>query len=316
MAAILREMKHPILSDGGLPTPLTGIETPRVDVEDRGSLRTSKPVYASFGNWGRPLSPPKKSESKVSTDVPKPVVVKKECSSSEQDESSSDSGSEESDEKDDVSAAFGLASIMNPIRTSPGLSSSERSVKPDPSPRYPTQSPYTGLASQGQLSQSPSPMSGAGGKSDKSGPASPLPSMDLPALMPPLSPMADGPPSPVPSPVPTKSHVTDDSDHDIVHTKPVKPPSKPSNSSVQLSSDEEIEMETYREKQKKRKKASTTKSGSGSERGRNRKVPLDDSDDENDPFTINKDKSKISHGRSHSTSPIKKPSSRKTPSTL
>ena len=144
-------MKHPYpMSDsGGLPTPLTGIETPRVDVEERGAQR-HKPVYGMglpFSNLLKmPSSPPKKSSEPQPSNSPLdpvsvPPSIPKESSSSEH--SSSDSSAEESDDEnvknDTENAVFGLGSMLQPIKTSPSLPASERSVKPTPSPRYPTQ---------------------------------------------------------------------------------------------------------------------------------------------------------------------------------
>ena len=111
---IFQEMKHPYpMSDsGGLPTPLTGIETPRVDVEERGAQR-HKPVYGMglpFSNLLKmPSSPPKKSSEPQPSNSPLdpvsvPPSIPKESSSSEH--SSSDSSAEESDDENVNLVAF------------------------------------------------------------------------------------------------------------------------------------------------------------------------------------------------------------------
>ena len=157
-------MKHPFpLSDSvGLPPPLSGIETPRVEVEDRGAQR-HKPVYGFFPK----MSPPKKNFEPVSNNAtessPARPPANNHSSSSGSDSDSEDdksdkasgSDSEESDVKDEQNKIFSLDSMLKPSRLSP-LSSSERSVnvsersvkqspnygfQPTPSPAAPSPSP-------------------------------------------------------------------------------------------------------------------------------------------------------------------------------
>merc|ERR1719450_928681 len=135
-------MKHPFpLSDSvGLPPPLSGIETPRVDVEDRGAQR-HKPVYGFFPKIPN-TSPPKKNFEPVSTNATENSPVRPPAnnhssssgsdSDSEDDKSdksdkASGSDSEESDVKDEQNKIFSLGDLLKPSRLSP-LSSSERSV--------------------------------------------------------------------------------------------------------------------------------------------------------------------------------------------
>ena len=109
-------MKHPYpLSDnGGLPTPLSGIVTPRVEVEDRG-VQKHKPVYPSIFNPFKVEETGGKSPSRKNSEA---MTVKKDSSSSGSD-SDSGSDSEESDDKDDANnREFGLSTILQTNKTS------------------------------------------------------------------------------------------------------------------------------------------------------------------------------------------------------
>lgn len=291
MKAIFQEMKHPYpLSDnGGLPTPLTGIVTPRVEVEDRGAQK-HKPVYSTIfnpfqGEDSSGKSPPRKNSESMS-EKRNPSSSKAHEGSSSSD-SSSGSDSEESDDKDANNSEFSLTKILQTSKTSPGMS--ERSVKPTPSPRYPAPSPlYSShpTPSPAALATPATPATPYSGDNNDD-PGSPaMPSMNLPALLNPLSPMRDSEPE---SEQPTKQ-----SAGKIRHSV----------SSSKLSSDDEDERNKIKEKQRKSSKHRSRKSSnkSGSERVKSRKVVTEDSDSEPDVKP---------HIRSLSNSPIKKPSSKK-----
>jgi len=344
---ILAEMQQPLpsFSNSGLPTPISIIETPRVDIEDRGCNRTSRPVYpGGFGSWGRSLSPspPKKPdhptpavkltpEQPYQSPVDPPTKVTKD-SSSEQDESTSGSesddkdGSESDDKDDEAHMGFGLANLKQPIRTPPP-SSSERSVNKTttPSPRFPHPSPLGVM--------SPSPRASKSVSSQRSGAGSPLVAFpDVPPLIGPLSPMMDAPVGSIMSPLHTKSQDSESEQEESLKmpsTNKVKTKHTPSNSSVPLSSDDELAIEEERRKKmeedklgrkRKRKKSSQSSksnksvTGSESERGKSRKNKHnDDSDSDSfDTFTVKPNLNKIHTGRSHSTSPLKRPHSKKT----
>ena len=179
---IFQEMKHP----HAIPEPLSGIETPRVDV-DYNTQKQKKNVYAMGGMGFNPFrvddsnnilsssSPQKKiSESeniKTSTesahDSPPMPSVNKDSSSSEQDSSSESESEVESDkEKEDAASMFALGSLM-PIKSPQVVT---------PSPRHPTPSPQSVQSSLLPSVPSPSP----GAKSE--GP--PLPTFQaLPELL-------------------------------------------------------------------------------------------------------------------------------------
>ena len=99
--------------------------TPRVESFDEMAPQRHKPVYApSF-----PFTP---SSNPAQLD---PKVVKPGSSSSS--DSSSDSESEEEAVKDDDE--FGLGKIISATKNSPRVGSmSDRSTKPTPSPRWPS----------------------------------------------------------------------------------------------------------------------------------------------------------------------------------
>ena len=140
-------MKHPYQGDlGGLPTPLTGIETPRVDIEDRGEQRhkprypgrSSNPFQYTDEAKQVPSSPKRENqplEDTQKTAMSKPSLSKDTSSSS----SSSDSDSNE---------PFDIRSLIN-------------RNKPTPSPRQPTSSP-TSAYSPVKTEKQQSPLSGLG----------------------------------------------------------------------------------------------------------------------------------------------------------
>jgi len=352
LKSILAEMQQPLpsFSNSGLPTPLGIIETPRVDLDERGCNRNSRPVYpGGFGSWGRPItspSPPKNPDPpsppppavKLSPEpnpyqspVAPPRIVTKD-SSSEQDESTSGSDSDEKSDKDcsedddkddEVHSGFSIGSMKQPIRTPPP-SSSERSVNKTttPSPRFPHPSPIGVM--------SPSPRATKSVSSQRSGAGSPILAFpDVPPLIGPLSPMMDAPVGSIMSPLRTKSQHSEseqEEPHKMPSANKVKTKHTPSNSSVPLSSDDELAIEEERRKKmeedkhgrkRKRKKSSQSSksvTGSGSERGKSRKNKQDDdSDSDIDTFSPVKSKlNKVHTGRSHSTSPLKRPHSKKT----
>ena len=296
---IMNEMKHPMLSDnGGLPTPLSGIVTPRVDaVEDRGVQPRNKPVYSftPFKVEDVPLSKPssrspsrKNSESDAkSTGAGK---NNERSSSSERSEDSSSGSDSESDDKDDANnMQFGLGSILQTNR-SPHLSSSERSTKPTPSPRpsplysnNPTPSPAAAAATHHDDDDHVS-------SEDMSS------IMSVPAALGPMSPMAES---------------------ELEEQKQSVKNSRLSVSSSKLSSDEEAVSDKVKDKHRKssskrsRKSSNkTSKTGSGSERVKSRKnVNLTE---ESDSEVESKPQQKV---RSLSNSPVKKPHSKKLGST-
>jgi len=354
LKSIFQEMKHPYQGDsGGLPTPLTGIITPRVDLDEMGGqrhrpiyqgdsifnpFRVADPIRPMVSSPIKPLDSPQKPSSAPEPPPPipqepvsKPVLSPKSSSSGdsssdsesgETDKSDADkrgnaSHSESDDDKEDAGAMqFGLGSILQTTKTSPGMSSSERSVKPTPSPRYPTPSP--------RYLAHPTPSPGVGhsvhpSPSTLSKPESvskmeinsPLADLGIPSLLAPLSPLGDGLLSPVPEPIGKMSD--SDSEPEIkpkvkveqAKVKPSKPP-------VNLSTDDESQgyLDKPRKPPKKVRKPSKSRSGSGSERLKNkgftsREFLPDDSDSEPE---LQKPEKLKSHTRSFSASPMKKPS--------
>eukprot|EP00092_Neocalanus_flemingeri_P045976 GFUD01051600.1.p1 GENE.GFUD01051600.1~~GFUD01051600.1.p1 ORF type:complete len:1149 (+),score=268.67 GFUD01051600.1:65-3511(+) len=360
LKSIFQEMKHPYQGDmGGLPTPLTGIITPRVDLDEMGGQR-HRPIYQGDSIFNpfrvadpiRPMvsspikpmdSPQKPAAPEPAAPVPqesKPLLSPKSSSSADDSSSDSESGetdksdgdkrgglshSESDEDKDDAKddLVFGLGSILQTTKTSPGMSSSERSVKPTPSPRYPTPSP--------RYLAHPTPSPGVGhsvhpspstlSKSEvisKMEITSPLPDLGIPTLLPPLSPMGDGMLSPVPDPI---SKMSDSDSEQEVKPKVKVEPSKVKSSGqqhkslkppVNLSTDDEsqVYVDKPRKPPKKVRKPSKTRSGSGSDRLKNksftsREFLPDDSDSETETKKPEKLKS---HTRSLSNSPMKKPS--------
>jgi len=350
LKSIFQEMKHPYQGDmGGLPTPLTGIVTPRVDLDEMGGqrhrpiyqgesifnpFRVADPIRPMVSSPIKPLDSPEKPPPAPEPPAPapqnsasKPPLSPKSSSSDSSSDSESGgtdksdgdkrgglSHSESEDDKDDTTnMQFGLEQILQTTKTSPGMSSSERSVKPTPSPssRYPTPSPrYLAhpTPSPGVHSVHPSPLSKPEANSILET-SSLLPDMGIPSLLAPLSPMGDGMLSPVPDPI---SKMSDsESEQEVkpkVKVEPVKViSSKPP---VNLSTDDESYLDKPRKPPKKVKKPSKSRSGSGSERLKNksftsREFLPDDSDSESE---IQKPEKHKSHTRSFSTSPMKKPS--------
>lgn len=289
---IFKEMKHP----HAIPEPLSGIETPRVDV-DYTTQKQKKNVYAMGGLGFNPFrvddsnnilsssSPQKKiSESeniKTSTesahDSPMPSV-NKDSSSSEQDSSSESESEVESDkEKEDAASMFALGSLM-PIKSPQVVT---------PSPRHPTPSPYSAQPALSPAVPSPSPGAKAGG-------GSPLTFQALPELIAPLSPL-----EPMLSP---------DSDQEAR----VKVKQRQAKSRSDVDSEDE-NRKSFKENKKpkssnKRSRKSSVKSGSGSEQRHKSKALInDDSDSEPEP-PVKPVKLKSHHGRSLSSTPTKKPS--------
>ena len=288
---IFKEMKHP----HAIPEPLSGIETPRVDV-DYTTQKQKKNVYMGMGfnpfrvddsNNGRSSSPQKKLSENIKTSSesanasPNPSV-NKDSSSSEQDSSSESESEVESDkEKEDAFSGFDLGSLK-PIK----------SPQVTPSPRHPIPSPYS---AQPSLSPAASQPPGPGGKA---GAASPLPTFPgLPELLAPLSPL--------------EPMLSADSDQES--RVKVKQRSDPSRTDV---TSEEETRRSFKENKKlkssnKRSRKASVKSGSGSEqRHKSRAQINDDSDSEPEPPVTGKMKN---HGRSLSSTPTKKPSSKKQP---
>jgi len=352
LKSIFQEMKMPFQGDcGGLPTPLTGIITPRVDLDEMGGQR-HKPVYLGMGSGGDsifnpfrvsdPIRPPMVSSPVKSQDPPqkpavpepvaqppqdavpkpKPTLSPKSSSSADDSSSDSESGSEKSDvdkrvasdsdsndDKDDDNK-FGLGSILQTTKTSPGMSSSERSVKPTPSPRYPTPSPRYPTPSPGVVNNIlPSPSALSKHEDISKLDSTPLlPDMGVPDLLAPLSPMGDGLLSPVPEPLSKMSE--SDSEQDVKNKVKVEQSKVKAKPSLNLSTDDESSgYDKPRKPPKKVKKPSKSRSGSGSDRlkskGFTSREFLDDSDSE--PEITKPEKAK-SHTRSFSTSPMKKPS--------
>ena len=311
--AIFQEMKHPFPQGDavGLPPPLSGIETPRVEVEDRGAQR-HKPVYGFFPKMSN--SPPSKKScepistnaSEISSTVPSGNNHSSSSGSdsdSEDDKSDKASGSdsEESDVKDEQNKIFSLGDLLKPSRLSPGLSSSERSV--NVSERSVKQSPPYGFQPTPSPA-APSPSQGNKNESKLGGFSVSL--MDVPIMMSPL------PDDPLPSP----KHMTkasSDSDQELVQSsskeKLKRDHPKHSNSSVQLSSDEEqnlIELEKPRKTSKLKFRPKGVKLGS--ERKENKcRNKSEDSDSDTGSFDnhTKSEKWKLQQ-RSHSSSPIKK----------
>ena len=120
-------MKHPYQGDlGGLPTPLTGIETPRVDIEDRGEQR-HKPRYPGrssnpfqYNDEAKQVPSSPKRETQPLEDTQKTAMSKPSLSK----DTSSSSSSSDSDSNE----PFDIRSLIN-------------RNKPTPSPRQPTSSP-------------------------------------------------------------------------------------------------------------------------------------------------------------------------------
>eukprot|EP00090_Calanus_glacialis_P045592 TRINITY_DN8564_c0_g1_i1.p1 TRINITY_DN8564_c0_g1~~TRINITY_DN8564_c0_g1_i1.p1 ORF type:complete len:1322 (-),score=456.59 TRINITY_DN8564_c0_g1_i1:685-4209(-) len=349
LKSIFQEMKMPFQGDcGGLPTPLTGIITPRVGLDEMGGqrhrpiyqgdsifnpFRVADPIRPTVSSPVKPLdSPQKPAAPEPASPTPqesesKPPLSPK--SSSSADDSSSDSesgetdksdgdkrgvsGSESDDDKDATNMQFGLGSILQTTKTSPGMSSSERSVKPTPSPRYPTPSPRYPTPSPGVVnSVHPSPSTLSKHDDISKMESSSLLDMGVPDLLAPLSPMGDmGMLSPVPDLV---TKMSDSESEQEVETKVKVEPAKVKSSkpSVNLSTDDESPgyLDKPRKPPKKVRKPSKSVSGSGSERLKNksftsREFLPDDSDSEPE---IPKPEKVKSHTRSFSTSPMKKPS--------
>ena len=129
-------MKDPYQSDsGGLPTPLTGIETPRVDIDDRGAQR-HKPVYMGgsrnpfqYKDEAKQMPSPKREPQPVE-EAEKPPLSKPSVSK-DTSSSSSSSDSDSNEELDDAKPSeFDIRTLFN-------------GAKPTPSPRQPTSSPPT-----------------------------------------------------------------------------------------------------------------------------------------------------------------------------
>jgi len=334
LKAIFQEMKMPCQGDsGGLPTPLTGIITPRVDLDEMGGQR-HKPIYQGefnpfrvadpirplvpspvkpMGSPQKPLAPEPAMPSPKES-IPKPQLSPK--SSSSADDSSSDSESGETDktdgddDKDASNMQFSIGNILQITKTSPGLSSSERSVKPTPSPRYPTPSPRYPTPSPGvvhNIHPSPSALSKQEEHSKHTS-SSLLPDMGIPSLLAPLSPMGDGGLSPV---VDHAVKMSDsESDKEIKSKKKSESKNKSVKSSVSLSTDDESSgyLDKPRKPPKKVRKPSKSRSGSGSERLKSkpytsREFLPDDSDSDSE---VSKN-DKVKTHRSFSTSPMKKP---------
>ena len=148
----------------------------------------------------------------------------------------------------------------------------------------------------------------------KTGGASPLPSLELPEMLAPLSPLGDGP---------GLHSAASDTDQEPAKPKSSKPRSshKPPKPAVALSEDDSEDEPPVRvrgphkkEKSAKRHRKSSSRSisGSGSERVKSRKVAAEESDSELETVTKRAEKTKGSHkGRSQSATPVKKPESRK-----
>ena len=261
-------MRHPYQSDsGGLPTPLTGIETPRVDIDDRGTQR-HKPLYMGgsrnpfqYKDQAKQMPSPKREpqplEEADKPPVPKPSVSKDTSSSS----SSSDSDSNEELE-DSKPSEFDLRTLFT-------------GVKPTPSPRQPTSSPPTSYLA--------SPL-----KTELSG-------LGLPKLMEPiLSPVRDEP-SPQPSP-----HHRDKSDPEKEFRQKknrkdsgkVKP-SKTHRTSKASSDDEDLNEKKNRNRSPKKKPVKSSAEKTGKKKSYSF---IDDTDSEPER-----------ESRSFSSSPAKKP---------
>jgi len=268
--AIFQEMKHPYQSDtGGLPTPLTGIETPRVDTEDRGAQR-HKPVYLGvprnpfqYKDEAKQLPSSPKREPQPQEDIEKPLLSKASVSK-DTSSSSSSSDSDSNEELDDAKPSeFDLRTLFN-------------GAKPTPSPRQPTSSPPTSyLASPVKTEGKQSPLAGLG----------------LPKLMDPIiSPVRDQP----------SPHHIDKSDQEKEFRQKknrkdsgkVKP-SKTHKTSKASSDDEDLnDKKRHRSPKKKPVKAPPSSEKSGKKKAWSF---MDDSDSEPER-----------RGRSFSSSPAKK----------
>ena len=140
-------MKHPYQGDlGGLPTPLTGIETPRVDIEERGEQR-HKPRYPGrssnpfqYNDEAKQVPSSPKRETQPAEDTQKSLMSKPSVSK----DTSSSSSSSDSDSNE----PFDIRSLIN-------------RNKPTPSPRQPTSSP-TSAYSPVKTEKQQSPLSGLG----------------------------------------------------------------------------------------------------------------------------------------------------------
>ena len=293
---IFKEMKHP----HAIPEPLSGIETPRVDV-DYNTQKQKKNVYAmgigfnpfhvDDSNNIRSSSPQKKiSESeniKTSTesahDSPMPSL-NKDTSSSEQD-SSSESESEVESDKEKENLKFDLGSLM-PIKSPQVV---------NPSPRHPAPSPYSVQPTLSPAAPSPGPGVKAG-----PGAGSPLPTFQgLPELLAPLSPL--------------EPMLSADSDQE----SRVKVKQRPATRRSDFDSDDE-NRKSFKENKKpkscnKRGRKSSVKSGSGSEQRHKSKPLINDDSDSEPEQPVKSVKLKNHHGRSQSSTPTKKPSSKKQP---
>jgi len=278
-----------------IPEPLSGIETPHLEV-DWNTQKQKRNVYAmgmppfnrdpfrvDDSKNSRSSSPQKKlSESSTEAAHASPMPsANKESSSSEQDSSSesdkSDSEVESDKEKEDAASMFALGSLM-PIKSPQVVT---------PSPRQPTPSPYSAQAALSPAVASPP---GLGVKAGVGFPLQSSPSFgaQLPAL---LSPMH-----------------SEDSDKE----SPVKVKQRPAPSRSDADSEDESR-KSFKENKKpkssnKRGRKSSVKSGS-EQRHKSNALINDDSDSEPDPPA----KLKSHHGRSQSSTPAKKPSSKRKP---
>ena len=276
-----------------IPEPLSGIETPHKEV-DWNTQKQKRNVYAMAmppfnpfrvddSNNSRSSSPQKKlSESSSEAAHASPMRSgNKESSSSEQDSSSesdkSDSEAESDKEKEDAASMFALGSLM-PIKSPQVVT---------PSPRQPTPSPYSAQAALSPPVASPS---GPGSKDGVGFPLQSSPSFgaQLPAL---LSPMH-----------------SEDSDKE----SPVKVKQRPAPSRSDADSEDESR-KSFKENKKpksssRRGRKTSVKSGS-EQRHKSNALINDDSDSEPEPPA----KLKSHHGRSQSSTPAKKPSSKRKP---
>jgi len=269
--AIFQEMKHPYQGElGGLPTPLTGILTPRVEPEEMGSQRHQAryqggpPAFNTNPFRVNAIVSQSPSKSKNSPEKPpelvvappKPLHSKESSSSAESDSSESESGESDGD-KDDPNKHFGLGNLLGNLGNSPLGGRSERSVsRPTPSPRY-----------------QPTPSPGLAGK-EKVEPASPH--CSIPSLLDPLSPLNDGPNSPLVPHPDRKLSVSDTASPDV-KTKEQKSKVKPP---VHCSSDESQDNRKPRKPLKKSRSSSKVKEAPSLQKGLSRSSRLVESDSE------------------------------------